>query len=600
MRYLITSALPYVNGVKHLGNLVGSMLPADVYARYLRARGEEVLFICATDEHGSPTEIAAKQAGMTPQAFCDKQYEAQVKMNNAYALSFDYFGRSSSQSNQELTQYIAKELEKNGFIEEKTIRQFYSEADGMFLPDRFIMGTCPHCGYKNARGDQCESCTKVLDPEDLIDPRSAVSGSSDLQLRETKHLFLCQSKMVDELKQWIEKQKEWPPLVKSIANKWINEGLRDRCITRDLKWGIPVPKKGYENKVFYVWFDAPISYISATKEWAEKNGEDFYAWWNPKADVKYIQFMGKDNIPFHTVSFPATLIGAGSEFKQPDQIKGVNWLNYYNGKFSTSAKRGVFMNQALDLYPADYWRYALMSNMPEKSDVNFTWEDFARSVNSELANMYGNFVQRATTMQHKYFGEKIPPVPSAGPAEKKFEAAMSFEVGRYNAHMNKLAFRKALNSLRNIYKIANDYFTEKAPWKAVKEGRMDDVALTIKYALNAERICAIVSSPIMPATSEKIYRSLHLTKDDLSWPKGNLNKDFDFLKAGHAVDNPGILFQKITPKQVESLKKRFGDEKTAVHGGKGKELHIVSSTEGGKSAILVKKVNASKRNRERE
>ena len=590
MKHLITSALPYVNGVKHLGNLVGSMLPADVYARYLRAKGDEVLFICATDEHGTPTEIAAKQANMSPQAFCDRQYEAQLKMNEAYELSFDYFGRSSSKNNHELTQYIAKELEKNGFVEEKIINQFYSKEDGMFLPDRFIMGTCPHCGYGNARGDQCESCTKVLDPEDLIEPRSAVSGSRDLELRETKHLFLSQSKMVDELREWIEQKKEWPRLVKSIANKWLNDGLQDRCITRDLKWGVPVPKEGYEDKVFYVWFDAPISYISATKDWAEQNGEDYRKWWGADTDVKYTQFMGKDNIPFHTVSFPATLIGAGNEFKQPDQIKGVNWLNYYNGKFSTSSKRGIFMNQALDLYPADYWRYALISNIPEKDDVNFTWEEFAKSINGDLANMYGNFVQRASTMQMKYFGDKVPEVTAPeGKAEEELISKMSFEVGRYSAEMDKLEFRKAMTSLREIFKITNEYFTEKAPWKAAKEGRMDDVALTMKYALNMERLLAVLSEPMMPETSRKIYKALHLEDEKQPWPKGNLRAELNAVKSGQTVESPGILFQKITPEKIEELKNQFGDEKTASH-GKGKELHgVTPPTEIRMPQLLIKK-----------
>ncbi len=576
MKYLITSALPYVNGTKHLGNLVGSLLPSDVYARYLRSKGEDVLYICATDEHGSPTEVAAKKEGITPQELCDRQFTIQQEMNKFYNLSFDYFGRSSSKNNIKLTQYIAKKLEENGFIEERTIKQFFSVDDNMFLADRFIIGKCPFCGYDSARGDQCESCTKVLDPTDLIDPKSAISGSSNLELRETKHLFLLQSKLEQDLQKWIETQDSWPKLVKSIAQKWLKEGLQDRCITRDLSWGVPVDKPGYENKVFYVWFDAPIAYISATKDWSDQDpkNRNYMDWWAADSDTRYTQFMGKDNIPFHTITFPATIIGAGNEFKQPNYIKGVNWLNYYDGKFSTSLKRGIFMNQAMELYPADYWRYALMANIPESDDSNFTWEAFAKAVNSELADAYGNFIQRVFVMNNKHFGDVIPSGGIETDIEKRYSANIEKLIKEYDTNMKALEFRKSIQTLYTIFSTANAYFTEKEPWKRAKENDMADVALTLRYSFNLARICAILSSPIIPETSRKIFDALNISDDMCRFPDGDISTELTRLKPEHPVSHPGILFQKILPEQIESLKQKFGDGTDKTGARHGKELHI--------------------------
>jgi len=576
MKHLITSALPYVNGTKHLGNLVGSLLPSDVYARYLRSKGEKVLYICATDEHGSPTEVAAKKEGITPQELCDRQFNIQQEMNKFYNLSFDYFGRSSSENNIKLTQYIAQKLEENGFIEERTIKQFFSIDDDMFLADRFIIGKCPFCGYDSARGDQCESCTKVLDPTDLINPKSAISGSSNLELRETKHLFLLQSKLEQDLQKWIANQDSWPKLVKSIAQKWLKEGLQDRCITRDLSWGVPVNKPGYENKVFYVWFDAPIAYISATKDWSDQDtkNRDYMDWWAADSDTRYTQFMGKDNIPFHTITFPATIIGAGNQFKQPDYIKGVNWLNYYDGKFSTSLKRGIFMNQAMQLYPADYWRYALMTNIPESDDSNFTWEAFAKAVNNELADAYGNFVQRVFVMNKKYFGDEIPSGGTETDTEKQLSINMEKLIKEYDANMAALEFRKATQTLYAIFSKANAYISEKEPWKRAKEGDMEDVALTLRYAFNLARICAILSSPIVPETSAKLLEALNTPDKARKFPGGDISKELTILQPGHPVSQPGILFQKIMPEQIEALKQQFGDDKDKSNTHRGKELHV--------------------------
>lgn len=482
-RHLITSALPYINGIKHLGNMVGSMLPADVYSRYLRQRGHDVLYICATDEHGTPAELAAKEQGLPVDEFCAQAHDAQKAVYDGFELAFDYFGRSSSPQNREITQHFARRLNENGFIEERAIRQVYSPADGRFLPDRYVEGTCPHCGYDKARGDQCENCTRVLDPTDLINPRSAISGSTDLEVRETKHLFLLQSKLQSEVSEWVARHEhEWPQLASSIARKWLTEGLHDRAITRDLDWGVPVPADTWpelaaEGKVFYVWFDAPIEYIGATKEWADaardtdSENRDWKSWWyeadtgeNP---VRYTEFMAKDNVPFHTVMFPATELGVREPWKKVDYVKAFNWLTYYGGKFSTSQKRGVFTDHALDILPADYWRYFLIANAPESDDSSFTWEHFTATVNKDLADTLGNFVNRVLSFSKKRFGEEVPAGAEAGAAEAKLGEEIAGLLAEYETQMEALQFRKAAAALRALWSAGNSYLEEKAPgWRS--------------------------------------------------------------------------------------------------------------------------------------
>ena len=347
-RILVTSALPYINGVKHMGNLAGSMLPADVYSRAMRLLGHEVLYICATDEHGTPAELAAAEAGLSVSDYCDQMHEAQKAAGANFKLSYDFFGRSSSQATHRLTQEFALALEANGFIEERTSQQVYSVADGRYLPDRYVEGTCPNCGFESARGDQCDNCGKLLDPIDLINPYSAVSGSHDVEIRDTNHLYLKQSDMSGRLRKWVESHRaDWPALTTSIAMKWLDEGLRDRAITRDLEWGVPVlaadgsVRAGFEGKVFYVWFNAPIAYIGATQDWAKKTGGDWEKFWRTDkgADAtRYVQFMGKDNVAFHTLSFPTTIMGSEQPWKLVDELKAFNWVTWYGGKFSTTNK----------------------------------------------------------------------------------------------------------------------------------------------------------------------------------------------------------------------------------------------------------------------
>ncbi|MBE7637859.1 methionine--tRNA ligase [Sneathiella sp. P13V-1] len=558
-RHLITSALPYINGVKHLGNLVGSMLPSDLYARYLRARGEEVLLICATDEHGTPAELAARAAGQAVEDFCAEQHEVQKGLGDAFALSFDYFGRSSSQQNHELTQHFGNKLLENGFIEERVTKQVFSIDDDRFLPDRYVEGTCPHCGYDKARGDQCENCTRLLDPTDLVDPRSAISGSSNLEVRESKHLFLLQSKLADEIREWVNKHKDWPNLVSSIALKWLDEGLHDRGITRDLKWGVPVGREGMEDKVYYVWFDAPIEYIGATKEWADEDPDnrDWKSWWYEAEDVRYTEFMAKDNIPFHTVTFPGTQLGSREPWKMVDFIKGFNWLNYYGGKFSTSQQRGIFMSDAIEMLPADYWRYYLLANAPESSDSSFTWDGFSGTVNKDLADTLGNFVNRTLKFCNSKFGLALPEGGEYGEAEAKLAEDLAKRVAAYNTHMDELQIRKAMQELRAIWVMGNEYLTEAAPWTAFKTDPVA-AAVSLRAAINLIRVFAILSAPVIPSAAKTLSDALGLDLNERSWLSDDMVAELSTLKAGHAFEIPDVLFSKISDDQVAEWEEKFG------------------------------------------
>ncbi len=563
-RHLITSALPYINGVKHLGNLIGSMLPSDLYARYLRARGEEVLFICATDEHGTPAELAARAAGLDVAQFCAEQHLVQAKLGEAFSLSFDYFGRSSSQQNKELTQHFGNKLLENGFIEERVTKQVFSIDDDRFLPDRYVEGTCPHCNYDKARGDQCESCTRLLDPTDLLEPRSAISGSSNLEVRESKHLFLLQSKLSDEIRAWVDKHPDWPILVSSIALKWLDEGLHDRGITRDLKWGVPVGREGMEDKVYYVWFDAPIEYIAATKEWADEDPEnrDWKSWWYETNDVRYTQVMAKDNIPFHTVTFPGTQLASREPWKMVDYIKGFNWLNYYGGKFSTSQQRGIFMGDAIEMLPADYWRYYLLANAPENSDTSFTWDGFSGTANKDLADTLGNFVNRILKFCSSKFGTALPDGGVAGEREDELVKTLTERIETYNKHMDEMQIRKAMQELRAIWVMGNEYLTEVAPWTAFKTDP-DAAAVSLRYAINLIRIFAILSAPVIPNASRQLSEALKLDLNGNEWITKPLAEELTTLKPGHEFSVPDVLFRKISDEEVAEWEARFGGGESA-------------------------------------
>ncbi len=565
-RILITSALPYINGVKHLGNLVGSMLPADVYARFQRARGRETLLICATDEHGTPAELAAHDAGQDVATYCAEQHEIQKRLGEGFGFSWDHFGRSSSPQNRALTQELARALWNAGHLDVRTTRQVYSNAEKRFLPDRYVIGTCPYCGYERARGDQCENCTRVLDPTDLKEPRSALSNSTDIEIRDSAHLFLKQSQFVPQLREWIDShENDWSPLVLSIARKWLDEGLHDRGITRDLEWGVPVPDDiadgQLKGKVFYVWFDAPIEYIGASHEWADANGKGdaWKDWWYGEAakSVRYVEFMGKDNVPFHTVGFPVTIMGSGAPWKLVDQIKGFNWLNYYGGKFSTSGKRGVFMDTALEILPADYWRYYLMANAPESADTNFTWEHFASVVNKDLADVLGNFVNRVTKFCVSRFDGKVPGEGAYGDDERALIQELEGRVAQYTDLMEAMEFRKGLAELRAIWVAGNEYLTKAAPWTHVKTDR-DRAAVGVRMGLNLVHLFGHLAWPVIPGAARAIHDAIMPAPAIIPWPGGSIAEFLDQLEGGQSIAAPEVLFAKITDEQIAEWTARFG------------------------------------------
>ena len=570
-RILITSAIPYINGIKHLGNLVGSQLPADLFARFNRAIGNEVMFICATDEHGTPAELAAAKAGKPVAEYCAEMHGVQAEIAKGFRLSFDHFGRSSSQRNHKLTQHFAGKLAENGLIREVSEKMIYSIDDGRFLPDRYIEGTCPNCGFESARGDQCDNCTKQLDPTDLINPRSTISGSTNLEERETKHLYLMQRALKDKLEAWIDSKTDWPILTTSIAKKWLNDGdgLQDRGITRDLHWGIPVMRgdqswPGMEGKVFYVWFDAPIEYIACTAEWADANGLDDAAWqrwWRTDkgaADVTYYQFMGKDNVPFHTLSFPATILGSGEPWKLVDYLKSFNYLNYDGGQFSTSRGRGVFMDQALSILPSDYWRWWLLSHAPESSDAEFTWENFQASVNKDLADVLGNFVSRVTKFAVSKLGDTVPEAGAFGPMETALIADLGVRIADYTRAMEGMEVRKAAAELRAIWVIGNEYLQAAAPWSVVKTDP-EKAQAQIRLALNLIRIYAVLSSPFIPDAAQTMMTAMG--SDDWTWPS-DVHAAVRTLPAGHAFAVPENLFRKITDEERADWQARFAGVRT--------------------------------------
>lgn len=556
-RHLVTSALPYINGVKHLGNLVGSMLPADVYARFLRQKGEEVVYICATDDHGTPAEIAAHKAGMSVSDFCDQSHNKQKEIYEAFALKFDHFGRTSSPENAALTQHFCQKLKDEGFIEEKSDQQLYSIDDERYLPDRYVEGTCPHCGFEGARGDECEGCGKQMEPTELLNPRSSISGSTNIEVRETRHLYIKLSKLEGPVRDWLDTREDFSSLARSIGYKWLDEGLHDRCITRDLKWGVSVEQPGYEGKVFYVWFDAPIGYIGATQEWAAKTGGNWQDFWQKPEEVYYTQFMAKDNVSFHSINFPATQLGSGENWKTVDKIKAFNWLTYYGGKFSTSRNHGVFSDKALELLPADYWRYYLMARAPESDDSSFTWADMQGVINKDLADVLGNYVNRLLKFTAKKFDGNVPATGEWTEAEDKFLVDTSALLDEYNTHLANCEFRKAMGSLRALWVAGNQYLAEQEPWSVFKTDE-DRAATILRTAFNFLSVIARLSEVVIPFTTEKLQVLINEQDQKGTWVT-DMATELKREANGRTFEAPSeVLIQKIEDEQIAEYEETFG------------------------------------------
>jgi methionyl-tRNA synthetase len=556
-KFLVTSALPYVNGVKHLGNIIGSLLPADIYARWRRMQGHEVLAISGTDEHGTPCELAALSEGLPVAEYAEKYHEIQKSIYERLGLAFDYFGRSSSSKNHQTTGRLFIRLWERGYITERAIQQFNCLDCARFLPDRYVTGTCPVCGYDRARGDQCESCTKVLDPIDLVRPRCSVCGGSNLRMQESNHLFLDLMKAQPLVERWIATKAHWPKTSLSIAQQWLKDGLRERCITRDLKWGIPVPLDGYRDKVFYVWFDAPIAYLGISMEWGEAIGEPsaWLAYWKDPT-CRLVQFMAKDNVPFHTVIWPAVMMAVDDGFILADMVKGFQWLTYEGGKFSTSQGRGVFSDEALDLFPADFWRYYLCAVAPETGDSDFTWDGFQTVINGDLANVLGNFVHRSLTFLNKHWDGIVPETTlRAGEAEERVRGALSIAIREVNGALEECLFGKAVRAMRSVWQAANVYFDEKQPWFQVKSDK-GAAAVTLSTCLHLSRSFAVLGSPFIPFTGIEIFRNLGLNSDPASESWASIENSS--CLHGRKIDPaPRPLFRKIDDAQIVALKSRF-------------------------------------------
>lgn len=566
-RYTITSALPYANGPIHIGHLAGVYVPADIYARYLRSKGESVLFIGGSDEHGVPITIKARKEGITPQQVVDKYHEIIKESFREFGISFDVYSRTSNEIHHKTASEFFTTLLNKGEFTEKFSNQYYDEEHQTFLADRYITGTCPHCSFEKAYGDQCENCGTSLNATDLINPKSALSGSVPV-LRETKHWFLPLDKYEGWLREWIleNHKNDWKPNVYGQCKSWLDTGLQPRAVTRDLDWGVKVPIEGAEGKVLYVWFDAPIGYISATREWAEQNNKDWQIWWKDQGS-KLVHFIGKDNIVFHCIVFPGMLHAEGS-YILPNNVPANEFLNLENDKISTSRNWAVWLHEYLRDFPGkqDVLRYVLTANAPETKDNDFTWRDFQTRNNSELLSIFGNFVNRTLVLTHKYFEGKVPPVTNLLDIDKEALNELKDFPGKIGQSIEIYRFREALNEFINLARLGNKYLTETEPWKIYKTDP-ERVKTILNIALQICANLAILGEPFMPFTSEKLTRMLVL--DTYSWKDAGSEK---LIIEGHQLNEPELLFEKIEDEAIQQQIQRLLDTKKA-----NEEEHVVAS-----------------------
>ncbi|MGR4858376.1 methionine--tRNA ligase [Bacteroides pyogenes] len=553
-RTTVTSALPYANGPVHIGHLAGVYVPADIYVRYLRLKKEDVLFIGGSDEHGVPITIRAKKEGVTPQDVVDRYHTLIKKSFEEFGISFDVYSRTTSPTHHRLASDFFKTLYEKGEFVEKTSEQYYDEEAGQFLADRYIIGECPHCHSEGAYGDQCEKCGTSLSPTDLINPKSAISGSKPV-MKETKHWYLPLDKHEGWLRQWIlEGHKEWRPNVYGQCKSWLDMGLQPRAVSRDLDWGIPVPVEGAEGKVLYVWFDAPIGYISNTKELLPDSWE---TWWKDP-ETRLVHFIGKDNIVFHCIVFPAMLKAEGS-YILPDNVPGNEFLNLEGDKISTSRNWAVWLHEYLTDFPGkqDVLRYVLTANAPETKDNDFTWKDFQARNNNELVAVYGNFVNRAMVLTQKYFNGCVPVCSEL----TEYDRETLKEFADVKAEVEKLLdvfkFRDAQKEAMNLARIGNKYLADTEPWKLAKTD-MERVGTILNISLQLVANLAIAFEPFLPFSSERLRKMLNM--DNFEW--GELGRS-DLLPVGHQLNKPELLFEKIEDATIEAQVQKLLDTKKA-------------------------------------
>ncbi len=562
---LITSALPYVNNVPHLGNLI-QVLSADVFARFCRSSGYETMYVCGTDEYGTATETRALEEGISPKELCDRYFTIHDEIYKWFNISFDKFGRTSTPEQTAIVQDIFKKLDDAGYIKEKTDTQLFCDSCDRFLADRFIRGTCPSCDYPEARGDQCENCGKLLDPADLVEPKCGTCGATPSP-RDTTHLYIDLPAILPKLEAWMEKRSVdgfWARNAIQMTKSWIRDGLHERAITRDLKWGIPVPRKGFEEKVFYVWFDAPIGYISITATLVD----EWEKWWKNPDEVELFQFIGKDNIPFHTVVFPSSLLGSGDKWTMLHHMSSSEYLNYEDGKFSKSAGVGVFGSDAMETgIPADVWRFYIFYNRPEKSDNQFTWKDFQEKVNSELIGNLANLVNRTLTFYSKNFGETIPVIEGNADFNLKVKSC----IDEISGHLERAELRDGFRKLFLLSSFGNKTFQEAEPWKYFKT-EPEKVMPLLKDLLYLVRDLAILAEPYIPGTAARI--ASFYGNPSMEWK--DLGKRDDLTTVG----KPEILFKKLENDEIDGFRQKFsGSQKErAANEKKLAEAEVVEST----------------------
>lgn len=555
-RKMITAALPYANGPVHIGHLAGVYIPADVYARFQRNTGQEIAFICGSDEHGIPITIRAKKEGITPQDVVDKYHEIIKKSFADLGISFDEYSRTTSKKHYEVSQEFFLNLYNNGKFEEEISEQFFDEQAGEFLADRYIVGTCPKCSNENAYGDQCEKCGSTLSPTELINPKSMLSGNTPV-LKETKNWYLPLNEYENFLNEWIIKghQDDWKPNVYGQVKSWLNDGLKPRAMTRDLNWGVPVPLPNAEGKVLYVWFDAPIGYISFTQEWAEKNGKNWKDFWqNEETDL--IHFIGKDNIVFHCIIFPS-MMKAHGDYIMPKNVPAFEFLNLENDKISTSRNWAVWAHEYVEDFPdqQDALRYALLSSAPETKDNNFTWKDFQTKNNSELVGIFGNFINRVTVLTQKYYNGIVPQPNEFEQVDKDLFHEMQQIPEKIGKNLDEFRFRDALTEMMNLARLGNKYLADEEPWKVIKDNP-ERVKTQMFCALQVAGALAYLCEPFLPFTSQKMKSGLNL---------GNKNwyevLNTPPIPTGHQINEMPLLFSKIEDDVIEAQIKKLENTK---------------------------------------
>lgn len=548
-RYTVTSALPYANGPLHIGHLAGCYIPSDIYVRYLRSQEKDVAYVCGSDEHGVAITIKAKKEGVSPQEIVDRYHQLMSDSFREFGISFDHYSRTTAAIHHETASELFMDLYNKGEFIEQITEQYYDEEAGQFLADRYIEGTCPKCGYENAYGDQCEKCGTSLSPTDLINPKSKLSGNTPV-LKNTKHWFLDLGRYTEFLKHWIleEHKEDWKNNVLGQCRSWLEagDGLQPRSMTRDMEWGIPVPLKEAEGKVLYVWFDAPIGYISSTKEWALEKGVDWEPYWKDK-DTKLVHFIGKDNIVFHCITFPAILKVHGG-FVLPDNVPANEFLNLEGEKISTSRNWAVWLHEYLEEFPGkqDVLRYVLTANAPETKDNDFTWKDFQARNNNELVAIYGNFINRAVVLTHKYFDGKVPERHRLENIDEEVFAFMKGFPDKIAQSLENFRFREALAFMMDFARMGNKYLADTEPWKVIKDDELR-TATILNIALNISANLCILSEPFLPFTADKLKDILQL--DGLLWKDAGNN---EILRPGTSINKAALLFDKIEDKTVEA------------------------------------------------